>query len=158
MCKEIERKFLWNSNYDIWSVVSSYPRQIIADHYFNETTRLRIINNLDNETKQLITIKSIGTLERDEFEYEIKPTLNLPKPLLRKTRYFIPYEGHTFEVNVYDSYLQCPNYCGRLFLIEVELENKDEDLILPPWVGEDVTENPYFYNYNIFKFLQQDLV
>lgn len=153
---EIERKYLWNDNYNIYDFVS-YPHEIISDHYFNRTTRLRTINNLKNETKQYITIKSIGTLEREEYEYEIKPTYKLPKPQLKKTRYYVPYEEHTFEVNLYDCYLHCSEFNDRLKLIEVELKDKDEEIILPPWVGKEVTENPYFYNYNIFELLKEDL-
>lgn len=157
MCKEIERKFLWNKDFDIWNVVAIYPRQVIMDHYFNKTTRLRVIDYLNGDKKQLITVKSIDTLERDEYEYEIKPIMDLPKPMLKKTRFCIPYKDHVFEVNIYDSYLCCPEYKNRLYLIEVELENKDEELELPPWVGKEVTDSPYFYNYNIFNYLRNDI-
>ena len=156
---EIERKFLLNPDYDVYDIVTCYPHEIIADYYFNPTTRLRHINNLKNESKQFITIKSIGTLERDEYEYEIKPTYNLPKVLLKKTRYYVPYKNHTFEVNIYDNYFHIPDFIsGRLYLIEVELNDKNEELLLPPWIGKEVTECSWFYNYNLFTILQRDLV
>lgn len=156
---EIERKFLLNPDINIWGILIKYPHDNIADYYFNETTRLRVVCDSNNQTKQLITIKSLGTLEREEYEYEIKPIINLPKPMLRKERYYIPYEGHTFEVNMYNSYFHVPElFHGKLALVEVELNNKDEEVILPPWIGQEVTDIHYFYNYNIFKFLKDDLV
>lgn len=151
MGKEIERKFLFKEGYDYSEIIRYDGHEHIADYYFNETTRLRTINNCKNETKQYITIKSIGMLERDEYEYEIKPTYKLPKPLLIKDRYYIPYEGHTFELNVYDNYLKSPEINGRLIMIEVELQNGDEEIKLPEWIGKEVTMNPFFYNYNLFK-------
>jgi CYTH domain-containing protein len=138
--------------------VCSYPYEVIEDYYFNETTRLRTLHKPIGLGKQFITIKSIGMLERDEFEYEIKPTKS-PKPLLIKERYFVPYKEHTFEVNSYGCYFKMPNEDMKnpLRLIEVELQDKDEQLELPVWVGKEVTDNPYFYNYNLFKFLKESV-
>ena len=50
---EIERKFLLNPDYDVYDIVTCYPHEIIADYYFNPTTRLRHINNLKNEKLDL---------------------------------------------------------------------------------------------------------
>ena len=59
MGKEIERKFLWNRKIDFYSVVCSYPYEVIEDYYFNETTRLRTLHKPIGLGKQFITIKSI---------------------------------------------------------------------------------------------------
>lgn len=158
MCKEIERKFLINPDYNVYDIVSCKPHDLIGDYYFNSTTRLRVVTDLKNESHQYITIKSKHGLVRDEFEYEIKPVIP-PKPLLTKTRYYIPYEGHTFEVNVYDQYFHIPEFVhGKLCLIEVELQDPNESVILPPWVGKEVTAGSYFYNYNLFTFLNNSVV
>ena len=151
---EIERKFLVNSDYDIYEIVAGKRYDLIADYYFNENTRLRYLND-----KMFVTTKSLGTIEREEYEFEIKPvTLGL-SPLLRKTRYYVPYKEHTFEVNIYNSYLAMAEINhSPLKLVEVELKNKNEEIELPPWVGDEVTNNAIFYNRNLFKFLNNFLV
>ena len=159
MCKEIERKFLLKPDIDYYSLVSCCEYEVIEDYYFNETTRIRTKQKPNGDKKQFITIKSIGTFVRDEYEYEIKLTL-MPKPQLIKKRYYIPYQGHIFEVNSYNCYLHIPNMelKNPLRLVEVELKDKDEELLLPDWIGDEVTDNPYFYNYNIFNLLKDSFV
>ena len=59
---------------------------------------------------------------------------------LTKTRYLVPYAGYTWEVDVFS---------GRhegLILAELEVTSLDETFPLPPWVGDEVTGNPRYYN------------
>ena len=52
------------------------------------------------------------------------------------------YEGHTFEINVYKDII--------LATVEVELERADEEVILPPWCGVEVTNNEKYKNYTLW--------
>ena len=120
MGKEIERKWLVNS---LEGIELQNP-QNIKDYYFNKYTRLR---QIDNEV--LITIKSDGTIERDEFEFTIskaKEKYDL-KPVLCKKRYKYPYKGNTFEINVFDLY----RGKNKLVIAEIELQDKEQVIEIP---------------------------
>ena len=152
---EIERKFLINPN-DLNRLIFELQDKCpdsISDYYFNDYTRLRQINN-----DYFITVKSIGTMERQEYEYALKEIPIIPGRMLSKVRYYYPYKGHKFEINFYNLYYHTPFSNDRLILVEVELNNKDEHVELPDWIGMEVTEDPRFYNRNIFKSFQQSLV
>jgi hypothetical protein len=83
---------------------------------------------------------------RDEYEYEI-PLADAEALLalcgehrLTKVRHLVPYRGHVWEVDV---------FAGRhegLCLAEIELSDVNESFELPPWVGEEVTGDPNYYN------------
>ncbi|MBW1899685.1 MAG: adenylate cyclase, partial [Deltaproteobacteria bacterium] len=65
------------------------------------------------------------------------------KPLIEKRRYKIKYKGHLWEVD---------EFFGEnkgLILAEVELESEDENLIIPEWIGEEVTGDPKYFNSNL---------
>ena len=143
MGKEIERKWLVNS---LEGIELQNP-QNIKDYYFNKYTRLR---QIDNEV--LITIKSDGTIERDEFEFTIskaKEKYDL-KPVLCKKRYKYPYKGNTFEINVFDIY----KGSNKLVIAEIELQDKEQVIEIPEFFGQEITENVFFYGYNLFQFLK----
>ena len=152
---EIERKFLINPN-DLnrlkFELQNECPDSI-SDYYFNDYTRLRKINN-----DYFITVKSIGTIERQEYEYALKEIPIIPGRMLSKVRYYYPYKGHKFEINFYNLYYHTPFSNDKLILVEVELKDKDEHVELPDWIGMEVTEDPRFYNRNIFKSFQESLV
>ena len=69
MGKEIERKWLLAPHVDYKEVIEQCGYKEIKDYYFNETSRLRCVDG-----QWFITIKSYGTLIRDEFEFEIDKT------------------------------------------------------------------------------------
>ena len=152
---EIERKFLINPN-DLNRLIFELQNECpdsISDYYFNDYTRLRKINN-----DYFITVKSIGTIERQEYEYALKEVPIIPGRMLSKVRYYYPYKGHKFEINFYNLYYHTPFSNDKLILVEVELKDKDEHVELPDWIGMEVTEDPRFYNRNIFKSFQESLV
>ena len=157
MGKEIERKFTVKPTLkpeEILDILRGHvwDKDIIRDYYFNEFTRLRLKNE-----EAFITIKSKGSLVRDEFEFPIrKCDLDfIPAPLMIKKRYYIPYKGHTFEFNIFENLL---DKNGRnIMIVEVELNSEDEDIELPDWIDHDVTNHPSFYGYNLFKFFEKAL-
>jgi adenylate cyclase len=101
--------------------------------------------------KAWITIKgtTIGA-SRPEFEYPIPlgdATFMLDclceKPLIEKTRYLVKGDGCVFEIDEFDA------ENAGLVLVEVELGSEDQAVELPDWVGEEVTDDPRFYNSNL---------
>ena len=89
-------------------------------------------------------------MTRSEFEYEI-PVPEAQEILekfcsgksIEKNRYVIKHEGHTWEIDVF------MNENSGLVIAEIELESENEDFAQPPWIGEEVTGNPKYYNANL---------
>jgi CYTH domain-containing protein len=83
---------------------------------------------------------------RAEFEYEIPVAdahalLALCEPgLIDKTRYTVDHDGHTWEIDAFHGHHQ------GLLLAEIELDAEDEPFTRPPWLGQEVTHNPRYYN------------
>jgi CYTH domain-containing protein len=62
---------------------------------------------------------------------------------LAKTRYDIPHAGHVWQVDVYEGLLD------GIVLAEVELADDDEAIVLPDWVGAEVTGRPEYKKINM---------
>ena len=95
-----------------------------------------------------LNIKS-GTLgiQRSEYEYpiplaeaeEILDTL-CEQPLLEKTRHFVRFGGHLWEIDEFEG-----DNAG-LIVAEVELSRIDEPFDQPDWLGADVSHDIRYYN------------
>lgn len=95
-----------------------------------------------------LNVKS-GTLgiQRSEYEYpiplaeaeEILDTL-CEKPVLEKTRHYVPVGEHCWEVDEF------AGANAGLIVAEVELSRPDEPFERPDWAGEDVSGDPRYYN------------
>ncbi len=143
---EIERKFLlasegWRKKADQGTVF----RQGYLNAQKERTVRVRVAG-----TKGLITIKGVTVRNsRAEFEYEIplndaKELLLLcEKPLIEKRRYLVIENGMTWEVDVFEGENE------GLVLAEVELEFEEQEVVLPSWVGEEVSGDARYYNANL---------
>jgi CYTH domain-containing protein len=89
-------------------------------------------------------------LANAEFEYEI-PLADAQemmahhclRPGLTKTRHFVPHGCRTWEVDVYAGIL------AGIILAEVELPSATTELVLPPWVGREVTGDPAYKKFNM---------
>jgi CYTH domain-containing protein len=64
-------------------------------------------------------------------------------PLIEKYRYRIPVGDRVWEV---DEFLGANQ---GLVLAEVELTHPDQPIELPPWVGQEVSDNPRYLNANL---------
>jgi len=80
---------------------------------------------------------------RTEFEYEIPVkdaeeliTVHCAENTLTKTRCYVPHQGFTWEVDVYEGIL------SGVILAEIELERADVDVPLSDWIGPEVTGDP----------------
>ena len=145
---EIERKFLLKS--DRWRSLGD--RIFYQQGYLlidkSRTVRIRTIKE-----KGFVTIKGAATgYSRSEFEYEIpiedaKLILNIlcEKPLIEKYRTKIEINEITWEVD---------EFVGEndgLVIAEVELKDENQIIVLPDWIGEEVSGNPIYNNSYLVK-------
>ena len=142
MAIEIERKFLVRNNYWQEKAETGLPcRQgyLCAEH--GKTVRVRTLG-----ARAFLTIKGkTHGLSRAEFEYEIpvddaEALLQMCDQRIEKTRYLVPHENHTWEVDVFEGENK------GLILAEIELKSEDETFILPDWIGDEVSGDPRYYN------------
>lgn len=154
MATEIERKFLVRD--DSWRAAVERSRPMRQGYLPGlETASVRV--RLDGD-RALLNIKS-ATLDvtRQEYEYpipvadaeEILDTL-CARPLIEKTRHFVPHAGHVWEVDVFSG-----DNAG-LVVAEVELAHPDDAPELPPWVGEEVSADPRYYNVSLVRHPYKD--
>ena len=62
------------------------------------------------------------------------------KPWIEKTRYLVPHNGLTWEVDEFFG-----DNAG-LIVAEIELADTDQVITLPDWVGQEVTQDDRYYN------------
>ncbi|MEM7748560.1 MAG: CYTH domain-containing protein, partial [Pseudomonadota bacterium] len=97
-----------------------------------------------------LTIKSSNTgVERAEFEYTVPVdealammTLSVGTPI-EKVRHSVLVDGFVWEVDVFEG-----GNAG-LIIAEVELEQADQEIVIPDWIGTEVTGDPKYYNSNL---------
>lgn len=138
---EIERKFLvigpgWKSGHSV-EIVQGYLNRDPA-----RTVRIRVAGE-----SAFLTVKGLSVgATRAEFEYAIpledsEQLLSLcGGSLLSKTRHFVRHGGFLWEVDEFHGKLE------GLVLAEVELPSEGAEISKPGWVGEEVTNNPAYYN------------
>jgi CYTH domain-containing protein len=148
MGKEIERKFLLKD--DSWRSLAC--GKIYHQGYLSITkervVRVRVIGE-----KGFLTIKRfISGMLRMEFEYAIpiedaREMLDevCEKPLIEKKRYRIEHQGMVWEI---DEFLGANE---GLVVAEVELEQENQSIEKPEWIGAEVTEDPRYLNINLVR-------
>lgn len=146
MAKEIERKFLVRPRK--WSELG--PGLVIRQGYLSVTIE-RTVRVRTYGERGYVTIKGTTSgISRDEYEYEIpfKDATEILdamciRPLIEKTRYRIPFGGHTFELDEFTGANQ------GLTVAEVELESADEKIALPDWIDREVSGDARYFNSNL---------
>ena len=149
MNQEIERKYLVTS--DCYKAMAVARYHIIQGYISREktgTVRVRITDD-----KAYLTIKgkpTAGHFARYEWEKEIDVTdarelLQLCQGnLIDKTRWIVPAgEGLKWEVDEFHGKHQ------GLVVAEIELVDEEQVFNKPSFIGEDVTDNPRYYNANM---------
>ena len=142
---EIERKFLVVS--EVFKN-NSLRKNFIAQGYLNaapeRTVRVRIKGG-----KGFLTIKGKSNetgISRFEWEKEIpiaearELLLLCEKNSIEKTRYEIQVASHIFEVDVFHGENE------GLIIAEIELESESAHFEKPLWLGQEVTQDPRYYN------------
>ena len=89
-------------------------------------------------------------MAQEEFEYEI-PIADAERMLstmcrddtLEKERFFVEDAGGTWHVDVYSGIIQ------GVVIAEIELKHESQELILPRWIGKEVTGDPFFKKINM---------
>lgn len=144
MPQEIERKYLVKGEYSPFIHQSDRITQGYICRETGRTVRVRIRNG-----KGYLTIKGASAdkgLSRYEWEQEIpvdeaKQLMLLCQPgIIDKTRHLIHYKGHLIELDEFHGDNQ------GLTIAEIELAHVDEMPLLPPFIGEEVTGDPRYYN------------
>ena len=164
MVDEIERKWVIDKvPFDL----SQYPSKEIDQGYLqaslffleprvsdeNDEVRIR-----RKGIEYFLTVKSGSGLERSEAEPPIpKTTFNGIWPLtskseggsgrVEKTRYEIPYEGHTIELDVYHGDLE-----GRMTAeVEFDWVGGAMEFQAPEWFRDEVTSDKRYKNFSLAK-------
>lgn len=144
MAIEIERKFLVAGAFESDATGSTRITQGYLAATSERTVRIRRAGD-----RGFLTIKgplnAAGTT-RSEWEYEIPVAdaeamlLLCAAGLIDKTRYAVPCGDHLFEVDRFHGANE------GLILAEVELSDEAEVVMLPSWIGTEVTGDPRYHN------------
>jgi CYTH domain-containing protein len=146
MAIEIERKFLvkgvaWRS----LGAGTLYCQGYLSTRK-DCSVRVRLVGE-----QGYLTIKGLTEgYSRAEYEYLIpaedaRELLHqlCDRPLIEKTRYKIEYAGLIWEVDEFAGENQ------GLIIAEVELPDENHSVDLPDWVGQEVTDDPRYFNVNL---------
>jgi len=148
MAIEIERKFLVVGEEWRRSASGRRYRQGYLSTDPSRAVRVRRVGD-----QGYLTIKgATHGATRDEYEYAI-PVVEAEamldglclRPLIEKVRYAIPFQGRVWEV---DEFL---GENAGLIIAEVELESEGQDVVMPAWIGQEVTDDPRYYNANLVR-------
>ncbi len=142
---EIERKFLVrNDSYKKESFGHSHIQQGYICSNSGRTVRIRI-----RDDRAYLTIKGPtpeGGLPCYEFEKEITleegmQLMHLCEPgIIDKVRWLVKSGKHTFEVDEFFGDNE------GLVMAEVELSSVNDSLVLPDFIGKEVTGDPRYFN------------
>ena len=148
MAQEIERKFLvagvsWKDG-----ATGTLIRQCYLSSVKERTVRVRVAGR-----KAFLTIKGVSRgVSRTEFEYPIPMhdaaamlDALCEHPLIEKTRWVVPFKGFRWEVDEFHG------QNAGLVVAEVELPSADTQPALPPWLREEVSSDPRYFNANLLK-------
>ena len=138
---EIERKFLVGEIPPLDGVKKSE----IVQGYVSFSPEIRV-RKLDD--KYYRTEKGEGMVVREENEWEIdkktaeKMFSEVKTNLIEKTRYYIPYNAYTIELDIYKGIFK------GLIVAEVEFNSLEEsnDFTPPSWFLEDISEKREYRN------------
>lgn len=141
MKREIERKFLVDTN----RLPKLKKRLQITQVYYSRDPEIRIrIQDRDS----FLTIKTVGLVARNEYEYKIplteaKKLINLTNLKVEKTRFNILLNKLRWEIDFYRGKNK------GLVVAEVELPAESYKFNRPLWVREEVTEDLRYRNQSL---------
>lgn len=144
MATEIERKFLVAS--DAWRA-DAVASRVIVQGYFSGTPACSVrVRIADGHATLNIKGLTIGA-RRSEFEYPV-PLTDARQMLqefcagrtVEKTRHLLDYAAMRWEIDVFSG------ANTGLVTAEIELEEESSAFARPPWLGDEVTDDPRYYN------------
>ena len=142
---EIERKFLVT---ELPENLGDYPHKEIIQGYLAISEKMNEVRVRNRDNEYFLTIKSgFGKIRQ---EIEIKITIKqfnliweaIIGKRIEKTRYVIPYSYKFIELDIYHGDLE------GLLTAEIEFESEEESIkiLLPEWLGKEVTEDKRYKN------------
>ena len=144
MATEIERKFLLaNDSWRKYADKGIYMIQAYMASNEKSSVRIRIQGDSANLN---IKSKTLG-VQRSEYEYSIplddaremiESLCN--KPYIEKIRFHVMHDEHEWEIDVFAGDNE------GLIVAEIELNSVNENFSLPDWIGEEVSNEPRYYN------------
>jgi len=141
---EIERKFLVTN--DSWREAACVALPI-KQGYLVGGKEASVRVRLQGDTANLNIKSATLGVRRQEFEYaipleeaEIILTTLCQRPIIEKTRYLVSYANKQWEIDVFEG-----DNVG-LTVAELELQDEAEQFDPPPWLGEEVSDDPRYYN------------
>ncbi len=144
---EVERKFLVAGEGWREGVISATR---IVQGYLAQTDSATIRVRASDD-RGFLTIKgrTMG-ITRAEYEYDIPVTDALAMldalaqgPVIDKVRHLVSVGSHLWEVDVF------AGANAPLVMAEVELASEHESFEVPPWAGDEVSDDPRYYNVNL---------
>ncbi|MEI7744671.1 MAG: adenylate cyclase [Chloroflexota bacterium] len=154
---EIERKFRLRAlpAPEVLAEHGAVPRRLEQVYLAGDPPgrRIRRIEHADGTTEHRLTRKERlrehawredeAAIDAARFETLLAEADPGRRPV-RKTRYVVPHGTQHLEIDAFES-------PAGLVLLEVELEEDDEAIDLPAWVGEwrEVTRDPQYLNVNL---------
>lgn len=150
-CFEIERRFLVKDLDAAFNQNTVSKKRRISQGYVstrpNCVCRLRLVTT-DHSEEAWITVKGLSKLgKREEYESRVAPIFAksvleylCKEFVIEKDRYEFWCDDHYWVVDVFDGNLK------GLIIAEVDLKSVDEPLVIPDWIGQEVTEDHRFSN------------
>ena len=151
---EIERKFLI-ARPDLLNLANLCKIQKISQTYListEGTVRVRHLEEKGQVSYVETAKRSISSTKRLELERQLTEeeyirrlsTRDPRRQTIHKMRYRLPYAGHTFEIDIFP-------FWNRQAIMEVELQDEDEEVSLPPFIRvlREVTEDPAYSNHSM---------
>ena len=113
----------------------------------HRTVRIRI----EGESAWITIKGKLTNITRPEFEYriplaeaeEIMQLIHYPP--VEKVRYRVEVGGVRWDVDEFRG------ENAGLIIAEIELDNEEQQFTRPEWLGEEVTHDKRYYNYNLAK-------
>lgn len=145
MAKEIEHKYLVVN--DSYVHLASNRCEIAQGYLSTDPERVVRVRLADNSGFLTVKSKNHGAV-RGEWEYAIPPDdarqmLGLCRGYISKTRYIVSFGGRVWEVDKFHGKNE------GLTVAEIEIPSEDTVYDLPPFVGQEVTGKPQYYNSNL---------
>lgn len=158
---EIERKYLILRP-DLLNLSALCRVQEISQTYLaaqEGAVRIRRTQERGKVTYTETAKRTLSSIRRIEIERELTEeeyTRRLSnrdprRQTIQKTRYCLPYGGHTFEIDIYP-------FWSRQAVMEVELQEEKEAFALPPFIRilREVTTDPQYSNYALAREIPQE--
>lgn len=142
MATETERRFLLANN--LWQEGVTKSRSI-TQGYLDTAPEVAVRVRFDEKNSYLTIKGSSNSASRPEFEYQIPRSdaeqllqLLCKNRTVQKVRHNVPANGNIWEIDVFEG-----DNAG-LIIAEVELKSESEQLIIPAWIGTEITgKNEY---------------